>query len=95
MPMLHHDYEQGGSDLIIISARDDLLASGPKKDGMLELSCVAAFDVAQRRVGVHHTLVAQVLQGHGVARGARAFQPALAERERAEVLVDRVQQLLR
>lgn len=62
---------------------------------MLELRRVAALDVAEGRVGVHHALVAQVLERHGVARRARALQPALAERQRPEVLVHQVQQLLR
>lgn len=81
--------------LIVVSARDDLLASGSEEDGVLELRGVAALDVAERRVGVHDSLVAEILQRHGVAGGARALQPALAEGESAEVLVDRVQQLLR
>lgn len=62
---------------------------------MLELRRVAALDVAEGRVGVHHALVAQVLERHGVARRARTLQPALAERQRPEVLIHQVQQLLR
>lgn len=58
---------------------------------MLELRGVAALDVAERRVGVHDALVAEVLERHGVARRAGAFQPPLAERERAEVLVYQVE----
>lgn len=80
---------------VVVAARHDLLAGGPQQDGVLELRGVAAAYVAQRRVRVHHALVAQVLERHGVARRARALQPALAERERAELLIDRVQQLLR
>ena len=81
--------------LVVVAARHDLLAGGAQQDGVLELRGVGAAHVAQRRVGVHHALVAQVLERQRVARRARALQPALAERQRAEVLVYRVQQLLR
>lgn len=62
---------------------------------MLKLRRVATLDVAKGWVGVYHSLVAEVLQGHGIARGARALQPTLAEGERAEVLVYQVEQLFR
>lgn len=62
---------------------------------MLELRGVAALGVAQRGVGVHDAQVAQVLQRHQVLGLAQAVQPAAAERQRAEVLVDHVEQVLR
>lgn len=62
---------------------------------MLELSGVAALGVAEGRVRVHDAQVAQVLQGHQVLALAQAVQPAAAERQRAEVLVDDVQQVFR
>lgn len=62
---------------------------------MLELSSVAALGVAQRRVGVHDAQIAQVLQRHQVLALAQAVQPAAAERQRAEVLIDDVEQVLR
>lgn len=80
--------------LVVVAAGHHLLASGPQQYGVLELRGVAAAHVAQRRVRVHHALVAQVLEGERVAGRAGALQPALAERERAEVLVYRVQKLL-
>lgn len=62
---------------------------------MLELRGVTALDIAERRVGVHHALVAQVLQRHCIPRRARAFYPSFAERQCAEILIDQVQQLFR
>ena len=41
--------------LIIVAAGDDLLARWPQHDAVLELSGVAAFDVAQRRVTARET----------------------------------------
>lgn len=70
----------GECSLVVVSTRHDLLARGAQQDGVLELSCVTSLDVAERRVGVHYALVAQVLESHGVARRARALQPPLAER---------------
>lgn len=83
----------GGS--VVISPAHHLLAGGPEQDGVLELSSVAALGVAQRRVGVHDAQVAQVLQRHQVLALAQAVQPAAAKRQRAEVLIDDVQQVLR
>lgn len=80
---------------VVVSSAHHLLAGGPEQDGVLELSGVAALGVAERRVGVHDAQVAQVLQGHQVLAFAQAVQPAAAERQRAEVLVDNVQQVLR
>lgn len=77
--------------LVVISARYDLLASGSEQDGVLKLRCVAALDVAERRVGIDYAFVAQVLQRHGVASRARALQPPLAECQGPEVFVDQVQ----
>lgn len=78
--------------LIVGAPADDLLASGTKHDGVLELGGVAALDVAQWRVRVHDLLVAQILQCHLVLALAQAVQPPLAEGQRAEVLFDHVQQ---
>jgi len=61
---------------------------------VLELRRVAALGVAQRRVGVDDAQVAQVLQRHQVLGLAQAVQPAAAEGQRAEVVVDHVQQVL-
>lgn len=80
---------------VVVSPAHHLLAGGPEKDGVLELSSVAALGVAQGRVGVHDAQVTQVLQGHQVLALAETVQPAPAERQRAEVLVHYVQQVLR
>lgn len=80
---------------VVVSPAHHLLAGGPEQDGVLKLSGVAALGVAERRVGVHNAQVAQVLQGHQVLALAQAVQPAPAERQRAEVLVDDVQQVFR
>lgn len=80
---------------VVISPAHHLLAGGPEQDGVLELSGVAALGVAERRVGVHDAKVTQVLQRHQVLALAQAVQPAAAERQRAEVLVDDVEQVLR
>ena len=62
---------------------------------MLKLCSVAALDVAERGVGVDDAHVAQVLQSHQVLGLPQTVQPATAEGQRAEVVVDDVQQLLR
>lgn len=62
---------------------------------MFELGRVASFDVAQGRISVDHSFVAQILQSHLVLGGAGAIQPALAESQSAEVLVDDVEKRLR
>lgn len=80
---------------VVVSPAHHLLAGGPEQDGVLELSGVAALGVAEGRVGVDDTQVAQVLQGHQVLALAETVQPAAAERQRAEVLVDHIQQVLR
>lgn len=80
---------------VVVSPAHHLLAGGPEQDGVLELSGVAALGVAERGVRVHDTQVAQVLQGHQVLALAQTVQPTPAERQRAEVLVDDVQQVLR
>lgn len=80
---------------VVVSPAHHLLAGGPEQDGVLELSSVAALGVAEGRVGVHDAKVAQVLQRHQVLALAQTVQPAAAERQRAEVLVDDVQQVLR
>lgn len=87
--------EGGVGVSVVVSPAHHLLAGGPEQDGVLELSGVAALGVAEGRVGVHDAKVAQVLQRHQVLALAQTVQPAAAERQRAEVLVDDVQQVLR
>lgn len=60
---------------------------------MLVLGGVAALDVAEGRVRVDDAEVTQVLQRHQVLALAQAVQPAAAERQRAKVLVDHIQQV--
>ncbi len=86
--------EGGAGVSVVVSPAHHLLAGGPEQNGVLELSGVAALSVAERRVGVHNAQVTQVLQGHQVLALAQAVQPAPAERQRAEVLVDDIQQVL-
>lgn len=88
---------EGGGDggSVVVPSAHHLLAGGPQQDGVLELGGVAALGVAERRVRVHDAQVAQVLQRHQVLALAEAVQPAAAERQRAEVLVHHVQQVLR
>lgn len=84
---------QGGVS-VVVSAAHHLLAGGPEQDGVFELSRVAALAVAKWGVGVHDAQVAQVLQSHQVLALTQAVQPASAERQRAEILIDDVQQVL-
>ena len=56
------------AELVVGAPRDDLLAGGPEQDGVLELSRVAALDVAKWRVGIHDSLLAEVLQRHLVTK---------------------------
>ena len=51
-------------------------------------------DIDERRVGIHDALLAQVLESHEVPALAEPVQPAPAEGEGAEVLVDRIEQRL-
>lgn len=81
--------------LIVGASADNLLASGTQHNGVLELSGVAALDVTQWRVRIYDLLVAQILQSHLVLALAQAVQPPLAEGQRAEVLLDHVQQWFR
>ena len=62
---------------------------------MLKLCRVAALDVAERGVVVNDAHVTQVLQSHQILGLPQSVQPATTEGERAEVVVDDVQQLLR
>lgn len=80
--------------LIIISSGDDLLAGGSEHDGVFILCRVATLDVAEGWVRIDYLLVAQVLECHLVFGGSGAVQPALAERQCAEVGVDQTQQVL-
>ncbi len=61
---------------------------------MRHLGGVAAAHVTQRRVGVHHALVAQVAQSDQVLSLAQSVEPAATEGQRSKVLIDRAQQLL-
>lgn len=80
--------------LIIGATRNHLLARRPQHNGVLVLRRIRSLNVAQWRIRLDSALVAQVLKRHLVLGGARAVQPALAEGERAKVLVDGVQQRL-
>lgn len=62
---------------------------------MLELSGVAALGVTEWGVRVHDAQVTQVLEGHQVLALTEAVQPAPAKRQRAEVLIDDIQEVLR
>ncbi len=53
-----------GGGLVIVSSADHLFAGGSQQDGVFKLGRVAAFGVAQRRVGVDDAQVAEVLQCH-------------------------------
>ena len=61
---------------------------------MLKLGGVASLHVAKWRIRIDDSLVAQVLERHQVLGLIQAVQPASAESERSEVLVDHVQKLL-
>ena len=80
---------------VVISTGNDLLARGPHNDGVFELGGVAALDVAERRVGLDDALLPEVLESHQVAGLPDPVEPSPAEGEGAEVLVDRVEELLR
>lgn len=80
---------------VVVSPAHHLLAGGPEQDGVLELSGVAALCVTEGWVWGHDAQIAQVLQGHQVLSLAQTVQPAPAERQRAEVLVDDIEQVLR
>ena len=60
---------------------------------MLKLGRVAALGVAEGWVGVDDAHVTQVLEGHQVFGLAQPVQPAAAEGQRAEVLVDHIQEM--
>ena len=49
---------------VVISFADNLFASWFQQDGVLILSCVAALDVTEWRVGLHNPRVTQVLESH-------------------------------
>lgn len=80
--------------LVIVSSGNDFFTAGSKHDGVFELSRVAALDVAQRRVSVHDTFVAQILERHLVFGGAGPVQPPFAESQRAKVFIDQIQERL-
>lgn len=79
---------------VVVSPAHYLLAGRPEKDGVLELSRIAALGVAEWWVRVHDAQIAQVLQSHQVFALTQAVQPAPAECQRAKVLIDDVQQML-
>lgn len=60
---------------------------------MLVLGGVAAFDVAERWVGVYDAKIAQILQCHQVLALTQAVQPAAAESQSTKVLIDHIQQM--
>ena len=62
---------------------------------MLILGGITALDVAERGVRLDDVLLAEVFERHQVLGLAESVQPAPAERQGTEVLVDDVQQLLR
>ena len=80
--------------LVIVSPGQNLLAGRPQDERVLELSRVAALDVAERRVLIDDASVTQVPQGHQVLSLAESVEPTAAECKRAEVVVDHAQQLL-
>ena len=93
--------------LEVVAAGDDLLARGPEEDRVLVLGNVGALDVAEGRVGLDDADVAEVLERaevllllgarRAVDRGGAAvvaLEPAAAEGERAEGLVDVREELL-
>lgn len=52
--------------LVIIALAHDLLASWSEEYRVLVLCCVTALDVTQRRIGVHNSTLAKVVQSHQV-----------------------------
>lgn len=91
----HNRHNKTSTALVVLAAADDFLARWSKNDCVLELRRVAAFDVAQRRVRIDHVGFDETLQRQQVFALAESVQPATAERQCAEVLADRVVQLLR
>ncbi len=57
--------------LVVITPGDDFLASWPQEDGVLKLSCVATFDVAEWGVRFDDAFLAEIFERHQVARGER------------------------
>lgn len=60
---------------------------------MFELRGVAAFSITERRVGLNKSLVAQILKSEQILGLPYPVDPAAAERQRAEVLVNHRQKL--
>lgn len=60
---------------------------------MLVLGGVAALDVTEGWVWIYEAKVTQILQRHQVLALTQAVQPATAECQSAEVLIDHVQQM--
>ena len=81
--------------LVVVATAEHLLAGGAQIERVFELSGVAALDVAERGVSLDDADIAQVPQRHEVLCLAESVEPAPTERQRAEVLVDHIQQLLR
>lgn len=61
-----HQPERGRPSLVVVAARQHLLAHGPQVDGVLKLRHIAALGLAQRGVGVYDAGVTQVLERHQV-----------------------------
>ena len=84
---------RGAQRSVVLPPAHHLLTGGSQHYGVLVLGRVAALDVAERRVRLHDVLLTEVLERHQVLGLAEPVQPAAAERQRAEVLVDDVEQL--
>ena len=80
---------------IIIAATYHFFAGRPQQDRVLELSRVASFNVAQRRVRIDDAFIAQILEGHQVLGLSESVEPTATEGQRTEVLIDDAQQLFR
>lgn len=81
--------------LVVISSADNLFARWAQQYSVLKLRCVRAFDVAQGRIRIHYTQVAQVLQCHQVLALSQAIQPSAAEGKSTKVFIDNIQQVFR
>ena len=81
-------------DSIVVSSRDHLLARGSQDKCVLVLCCVRPLDIAEWGIGVYDTVVAEVLEGHQILGLTKPVNPAPAESQGAEILVDDVEKVL-
>lgn len=58
---------------------------------MLELGCIRALDITQRRIVLHDALLNQMSQAEQVFVLAQSIEISSSERQRAKVLVDCVE----